>query len=248
MLDWFKINYMKANPSKFQFMVLGVKNIWHFTINANGKIIPCFNEVKLLGITVDNELKFKKHIEDLCKKASYKLHALRRIRGYLTVEKARILANTFIDSQFNYAPLIWMFTGKTINKICKIHHRTLRVVYDEYNKLYVEPLQLNNNVSIHQTHLQYLALEVFKSLMHLNPEFMWSYFNENPIPCDLRNRIKVFLPPVKLFRFGLNSIHFRGSILWNSLPSSIKNSQTINAFKVKLKNLGNIHCTCGVCR
>ena len=85
-LNWFKINSMKANPGKFQFMVLGVKNIVNFTINVNGKIIPCSNEVKLLGITIDNELKFKKYIEDLCKKASYKLHALRRIRGYMTVE------------------------------------------------------------------------------------------------------------------------------------------------------------------
>ena len=248
-LDWFKINSMKANPGKFQFMVLGVKNIAPFNLNVNGKIIPSSNEVKLLGITIDNQLKFKKHIEELCKKSSYKLHALRRIRGYLTVEKARILAYAFIDSQFNYAPLIWMFAGKTlINKICKIHHRTLQVVYNEYNKSYQELLQLNNIVSIHQRHLQYLALEVFKSLMHLNPEFMWSYFNEKPITYDLRKGTKVFLPPVKSFRLGLNSVHFRGSILWNNLPSSIKNSQTINEFKVKLKNLGNIHCTCGLCR
>ena len=92
----------------------------------------------------------------------------------MAVEKARILANVFTESQFNYAPLIWMFAGKTlINKICKIHHRTLRVVYNEYNKSYGELHQLNNNVSIHQRHLQYMALEVFKSLMHLNPEFMW---------------------------------------------------------------------------
>ena len=89
---------MKANLGKFQFMVLETKNIVHFTINVNCKIIPCSNEVKLLGITIDNELKFKKHIEDLCKKASYKLHALRRIRGYLAVEKARIRVNAFIDS------------------------------------------------------------------------------------------------------------------------------------------------------
>ena len=61
---------MKGNPGKFQFMVLGVKNIGHFRLNVNGKIIPCSNEVKLQGITIDNELKFKKHIEDLCKKAS----------------------------------------------------------------------------------------------------------------------------------------------------------------------------------
>ena len=45
-----------------------------------------------------------------------------------------------------------------------------------------------------------------------------------------------------------NSVHFRESILWNDLPSSIKNSQTINEFKLKRKNSGNIHCTCGVCR
>ena len=85
----------------------------------------------MLGITIDNKLKLKKHIEDLCKKASYKLHALRRIRGYLTVEKARTLANEFVYSQFNYAPFIWMFAGKIlINKICKIHHRKLQVVYN----------------------------------------------------------------------------------------------------------------------
>ena len=89
---------MKANLGKFQFMVLETKNIVHFTINVNCKIIPCSNEVKLLGITIDNELKFKKHIEDLCEKASYKLHALRRIREYVTVEKVRILADAFIDA------------------------------------------------------------------------------------------------------------------------------------------------------
>ena len=72
-LDLFKINSMKSNPGIFQFMILGVKNIVHFTINVNGKIIPCSSEVNLLGIT--NGLKFKKHIKDLCKKASYKLHA-----------------------------------------------------------------------------------------------------------------------------------------------------------------------------
>ena len=98
MLYWFEINSMKTNPGKFQSMVLGIKITVPFRLNVNSKIISCSNEIKLLGITIDNELKFKKHIENLCKKASYKLHALRRIRGYLTVEKARILANSFIDS------------------------------------------------------------------------------------------------------------------------------------------------------
>ena len=112
-------------------MILGLERMAPFRPNVNCKIIPYSNEVKLLGITIDNKLKFKKHLEDLYKKAFYKLHDLSRIRGYLTVVVARILANAFIDSQFNYVPLIWMFAGKTlINKICKIHHRTLQMVYN----------------------------------------------------------------------------------------------------------------------
>ena len=133
-LDLFKINSMKAIPGKFQFLIFWVKNIAPFGLNVNNKNIPCSNEVKLLGITIDNDLKFKKNIENPWKNASHKLHALKKRRGYLKVEKARTLANAFIDSQFNYAPLIWMFAGKAlINKICKTHQRTLQVVY---NKLY----------------------------------------------------------------------------------------------------------------
>ena len=93
-------------------------------------------EVELLGIVIDNQLKYKKHIENLCKKASFTLHALCRIRfnaTFLKVEKARILANAFIISQFNsYAPLSWMFASKSaINKILKIHYRTLDVLHSE---------------------------------------------------------------------------------------------------------------------
>ena len=77
------------------------------------------------------------------------------------------------DSQFNYAPLIWLFAGKTlINKIRKIDHRTQQVVYDDFNKSYDELLELNNDLSIHQRHLRYLAIEVqinnaFKSTIHV---------------------------------------------------------------------------------
>ena len=42
---------MKSNQGKFQSMGLGVKNIAPFRLNVNGKIIPCSNEVKLMGIS-----------------------------------------------------------------------------------------------------------------------------------------------------------------------------------------------------
>ena len=110
-LDWFKLNSLKANPDKFQFMILKANKNKSFNINIRGMNIPSKNEVILLGITVDHEIKFNKHIKYLCKWASFKLHALRRIRKYLGFEKATILANAFTESQFNYAPLTWMFAS-----------------------------------------------------------------------------------------------------------------------------------------
>ena len=66
-----------------------------------------------------------------------------------------------------------MFASKTaINKILKIHYRTLQVVYSEYHKSHEELLQINKDISIHQKHLRILALEVYKSIMQFNPEFM----------------------------------------------------------------------------
>ena len=86
--------------------------------------------------------------------------------------------------------------------------------------------------------------------MHLNPQFMWSHFKEKPIPYNLRDGSKYILPKIKKSsRFGgINSLLFRGSLLWNNLPMSIKISQILNQYKLELKSQGNIHCVCLVCR
>ena len=155
-LSRFQANSLKANPSKFQFMILGDKKNTPFVLNINGKKINNSREIELLGIVIDNQLKFKKHIENLCKKASFKLHALRRIRTFLTVEKARILANAFINSQFNYAPLIWMFASKTAINNILLNYRTFQVVYSEYHKSYEELFK-----SIRRTFLSTKSIYVF---------------------------------------------------------------------------------------
>ena len=106
---WFTTNSLKANAGKFQFMILDRKNHRRQRMVINSITVKESNDVILLGITIDDKLVFKKHIENLCRTAQYKFHALTRIRKYLTLDKAILLGNTFINSQFNYAPLIWMF-------------------------------------------------------------------------------------------------------------------------------------------
>ena len=66
--------------------------------------------VALLGVTIDNLLTFNEHIDNLCCTANY--NALRRMGKYLSLEKAKLLCNAFIYSQFDYAPLVWMFCRK----------------------------------------------------------------------------------------------------------------------------------------
>ena len=105
--------------------------------------------MKLLGLTIDKELNFSKHIDKLCRNAQHKLRTLRQIRKYLRLEKVKMSGNTFIDSQFNYAPLIWMFWRKGLYwKMQKIHHKTLNVIHQS-NKIYDGLLQLSETVSIH---------------------------------------------------------------------------------------------------
>ena len=104
-----------------------------------------------------------------------------RIRKYLTLDKAILLGNTFINSEFNYAPLIWMFSRKTLyHKTEKIHHRTLKVIYqseESYENLLLE----SSSVPIHQRHLRFLVTEIYKSTTRINPEFMWPYFTYSNI-------------------------------------------------------------------
>ena len=132
-------------------------------MKINSIKVEASDDVLLLGITIDKKLTFKQHIENLCRKEQYKLHALRRIKKSLTIEKANILGNAFIDSQFNYTPLLWMFCKETLcSKIWKINHKTLNVIYqssDTYENLLLQ----SNTVSLHQRHLRFLITEYIKA-------------------------------------------------------------------------------------
>ena len=78
----------------------------------------------------------------------------------LAVEKAKLLGNAFIDSQFNSAPLIWMFCQKTLYlKIGKIHHKTPRINHQS-NATYRDFLECIGSTSFHQRHLQFLLMEI----------------------------------------------------------------------------------------
>ena len=109
LLRWFKENSMKANQKKFQLMILGKTPRQPIILSINQIKVEESQNVVLLGLTIDNRLTFKNHVDMLCSTANYKLRALTMIRKYSTLEKTKLLYNAFINSQFNYASVIWIF-------------------------------------------------------------------------------------------------------------------------------------------
>ena len=141
------------------------------------------------------------------KTARFKLLPLCRVRKCLTLEQAKLLENSFVNTQLGQAPLIWMFTSKnSVQKINKIRRRILRVVYDDYNSTYEELLASHNDISIHQKHLKQSAIKVYKSLANLKPEFIWSLFKNISIPYNVRNGNICTLPPAQSSHYGINSV------------------------------------------
>ena len=94
-------------------MILGDKTCYKHILKINLTCVQSSDDVTLLGVLIDKNLTFKKHIDNLVHKAQNKVHVLRRFRKFGTIEKAKKLGKAFIDSQFIYVPLMCMFCRKT---------------------------------------------------------------------------------------------------------------------------------------
>ena len=149
-INWFRMNYMKLNEEKCHLIVAGHKYENVCAMIGESRIWETQKQ-QLLGVYIDNQLSFKYHVEELCRKAGKKISALARICHYLSQKRRRILAKTFIESQFSYCPLVWMFTSRTINnKINKLHERLLRLVYNDNTSTFSKLLSIGRDFTIHQ--------------------------------------------------------------------------------------------------
>ena len=102
MLQWFDVNFMQANPSKFQYIVLS-KSEENRPLSLNAGVILQPHEcVKVLGINIDNRLNFNQHVSYLCKKAARGINALSRMSTCLDYTAKICLFRSFIKCYFDY--------------------------------------------------------------------------------------------------------------------------------------------------
>ena len=209
---------MVLNPGKCHYLVVGNSSNSD-TINLNGTKLASSNYEKLLGILIDRDLSFDKHLKLLCRKAGQKLNALAQISNYLTHDQKRLLLNSIIKSQFSYCPLIWMFCSRSLN---------------DHVSTFQDILEITKEKTIHQNNLECLAKEIFKffnglSLAIMNGAFMIRNNNYN-----LRKFQCLYSANKRTVKSGTVTITYRGPQIWNLVSEKTKNASSFDIFKKEI--------------
>ena len=196
-IEWFESNYMKLNSDKCHLLISGFKYQSHWAMVGKDQIWESSYE-KLLGVTLDKDLKFNLHISNICSKAGRKLTALGRISKLIPFDKRKVLFKAFIESQFAYCPLTWMFHDRRLhNKINRLHERALRIVYKDDLSTFEALLKIDNSVSIHHRNIQSMAIELYKSKEFLAVDIMNEIFIERKYKGpNLRSQTDFHIPNV----------------------------------------------------
>ena len=155
--------------------------------------------------------------------------------------------NAFIEAQFSYCPLIWMFCfSRRLNKrINHIHERGLRIVYEDYTSSFAELLKINGSVCIHHRNVQLVAVEMFKVKNGLCPEIMRDIFQLNTNPAS---RTTFQIPKVNGEYMGKLSLRYFGPVVWETmLPQKFKLIDNLEKFKNDIKEWVP-NCKCRLCK
>ena len=68
----------------------------------------------------------------------------------MSLNQRRVLMKSFIEAQFGYCQLIWMFHTRELNRtINRIHERALQIAYRNNSSSFTELLKKDNSVCIH---------------------------------------------------------------------------------------------------
>ena len=243
---WFDENYMQLNSEKCHFLFMGNTPEYLWVKVGNSQIWESQQE-KLLGVIIDKNLNFNEHLSVICKKVSSKVTALSRMVKLLPLERKRILMKAFIESQFSYCPLIWMFCSRKINtRINHIHERALRIVYNDYVSSFDDLLRKDKSVCIHHRNIQKVAIEMFKVKHKLCPGMVQTLFTQK----DGKKSGASFLrPQINSVHNGEESFRWFGPIVWDTmLPDNIKKISDLENFKKVVKGWIPSNCLCRLCK
>ena len=250
MLKWCRLNYLRANLEKFQFIVFQSKML---------ELVPCItiNDmeihpqkcVRLLGIQLDDKLNFNEHICILCRKAGRQLSILARLSKKLSPNAKSIMFHTFLLCHFNYCQAVWHFCSiRDMKKAEKIQHRALRYVCNDLISSYHSLRLKCDRPLLFTQRLKSIITEVHKICYGISPVYLRSLISIKERKYETRNVITLNQPLVRRVRYGLNSVRYQASKIWNNLCNDLKLENNYCDFKRLIGQWNGEPCNRSFCR
>ena len=136
---------------------------------------------------------------------------------------------------------------KCNNRINKIHERALRTVYNDHISSFEVLLLKDNSVTIHVRNLQALAIEIYKVVNDISPEIMKQVF---PIKESLRYPSENIFETrnIRTTHYGIDSLAHLGPKIWGPVPKDLKDINSLDLFKKKIKLWTPDNCPCKLCK
>ena len=133
---WLKVNKLSLNVAKTEFMIVGsrqkldaVGDNHCINLNIEGKIIKRVDHAKSLGLYIDKNLSWSKHIEEISKKISSGIGALKRIRPFISQNIAVQIYKALIEPHFECCSPVWHgINNKLSDKLQKLQNRAARAI------------------------------------------------------------------------------------------------------------------------
>ena len=217
-------------------------------------VIPKVDEVKLIGVTFDQNLCWDAHIESLYKQLKCAITMIKRIKPCIPKENFKTLYNTLFESHMLYGISIW--GGIPQYKTAKIF-RCMRIFFGDY-EAFREKFSTCARVRPYGT--QFLTSEFYMH-EHTKPTFN-SYkiltlcnLYRYTTACELMKILKYGYPHAAATSFSLSArnhknliilpadknyqFHYKSSVIWNELVKTLQIPSVYeidtDIFKSKLK-------------
>ena len=152
---WLCENKLLLNVKKTNYMIFSAQGSLTMTENnqlqIHGQCIKQISSqqqeksIKFLGIHLDENLTWKIHIDELCKKVSKSLYALNKVKHYLPLAVLRTLYYTLIHGHLTYGILAWG-NSKSISRIFKLQKRAIRIIANKPYRAHTDPIFKNCNI------------------------------------------------------------------------------------------------------
>ena len=197
--------------------------------------------VKFSGVLVDEHLSWKYHISELRKKLSRTSGLFFKLRHHIPLPTLVCLYNSLFSSFLNYGISVWGLTFDTyLDPLFLLQNKILRCI--KFQPFTAPSAPLLHSLKIlkleDMIHFNILTF-VFKAINKLSPKYFHNYFTSNSSAHGFGTRQATrgdrFLSLKWTTLYGLKTVQYFGSKLWNTLPLFIRVAGSISIFRSKLK-------------